>query len=115
RMANVELLDDEYPTAGDAQRDSLQQQLRAAFRQKVHEIAHSSEQLDKLLGMEVSLGLLTDLVAYTLDFNVAFKADLLAETNVDVRAQRLLAQIEADQQSERATARMKFPPDFSNN
>ena len=50
----------------------------------------------------------------TLDLNVALKAQLLAEANVDHRAQTLLEHLQRDE-DELPPSRLKFPPDFSPN
>jgi Lon protease-like protein len=115
RMAQVELLADTYPAAGDAGRKQLHQRLMAAFRQKLQPVAHGKEQLQKLLAAEMTLGTLTDLMAYTLNFDDAFKAQLLDEINVDRRAEALLARLQEGEAGTSVSPGAKFPPDFSNN
>jgi Lon protease-like protein len=111
RVAKVQLLEDNYSVTGEAGRKRLYQRLMAAFRQKLEPIVQGHEQLQKLLQTEMTLGTLTDLMAYTLDFDDAFKAQLLGELDVDRRAEKLLAQL----QQSAAGYRVQFPPDFSNN
>ena len=72
---------------------------------------------NSLLRAELSLGMLTDIVAYTLELDVAYKESLLREPNVDRRAALLLRRLsDADGTCDDCeTASDKFPPDFSAN
>ncbi len=115
RLAQVDLLEDAYPATGDAGRQQLHQRLMAAFRHKLEPVAHGKEQLQKLLAAEMTLGTLTDLMAYTLDFDDAFKAELLDEIDVDRRAEALLVRLQEGRAGTVISDRVKFPPDFSNN
>lgn len=114
REAEAHLLDDDYPLAAGPARAELQSRLTAAFRQKIAHLVQGQEAMEKLLAVEMSLGTLTDLMSYTLDLNVALKAELLAEPDVDRRAQTLLAHLMHDDDEHRPP-RLKFPPDFSPN
>ena len=112
REVRVELLEDEYPESHAQHRAALQKKLVERFKQLVPRMAEAQEQLDQLLGSDVPLGLLTDLVAYTVDLPPATKVDLLRETDVDLRAELLLQGLG---NSIRAAPGSKFPPDFSLN
>jgi Lon protease-like protein len=114
REAESRLLDDDYPSADEPARADLHARLLTAFRRKVEKLVKGQAELEKLLNMDMLLGTLTDLVGYTLDFDVAFKARLLKEVNVDRRAEALLAQLEGPTPV-KAAGRLKFPPDFSPN
>jgi Lon protease-like protein len=114
RVAESRLLEDDYLAAEDANCAALRRRLLAAFRQRVEKLVKGQAELEKLLQVDMLLGTLTDLVGYTLEFDVAFKAQLLGETNVQRRAEALLAQLEDDKPT-RAAGRLKFPPDFSPN
>jgi Lon protease-like protein len=108
RVAEVRLCEDEYCEAAAADRPELQRRLLEAFKQVLPSMPEANEQLDELLGSQVPLGMLTDIVAYTLDIDLEFKERLLAETSVDRRAELLL-----DHMSHLRKA--VFPPEFSMN
>ena len=73
---------------------------------------NAHEQLDQLLGSQITLGMLTDIVAYTIDLDFDTKLRLLSECDVFERVRLLLGAI-----TSRAAAgqRRNFPPDFSPN
>lgn len=113
RVVESELLDDIEPA--DAAPDaaaSLQKKLLAAFKQAMPRIPDAYEQLDQLLGSQITLGMLADIVSYTIDLDLETKARLLAECDVFRRTAMLLDAI--------ATRAMvgpgrPFPPEFSLN
>jgi Lon protease-like protein len=108
RMAEVRLCEDEYPDLASDERPELQRRLLEAFKRVLPRIPEAYEQLDQLLGSQIPLGMLTDIVAYTLELGLDFKEQLLAETLVDRRAELLLEHF----------ARVRtaiFPPEFSAN
>jgi Lon protease-like protein len=128
REAEVVLIDDEYPTDGDATRDDVQQRLAKAFQKTLPlagAAAQNEEPVRELLSSEVPLGVLTDLVGFALPLGVKLKRRLLAEANVDCRARLLLDAMgeplegagEAKTQAVRParTVRGDFPPKFSAN
>ena len=108
REAKVELLDDVYPADGNAAREALQRKLLESFKRVLPKIPEAQEQLDQLLGSTISLGMLTDIVAYTLDIELDFKDQMLRETCVDARATQLLQHLNR-------IRRLAFPPEFSVN
>ena len=114
RVAKVKLLEDVYPAAAEGRRPELKAQLMAAFRERLEKLAAGKEQLDKIDEIGMTLGTLTDLVGYTMDLGVEFKSQLLAETNVDLRASLLLERLQNLPQSQTSRTQ-KFPPDFSEN
>lgn len=114
REAEVHLLDDHYPLAAGPARAELQSRLIAVFRQKIAHLVQGQEAMEKLLALEMPLGTLTDLMSYTLDLDVALKAQLLAQPDVDRRAQMLLEHLQHEDHEHRPP-RLKFPPDFSPN
>jgi Lon protease-like protein len=92
RQAEVELIDDVYPSSGDAARDDIQAQLAEHFR-KTLPLAQQGENEDavqELLSAEAPLGVLTDLVSFALPLKRGLKRQLLAENDVDLRARWLL-------------------------
>jgi Lon protease-like protein len=117
REAQVELFDDFYPAGGAVQRPLVQRRLVEAFRRSLPNMPEAREQLDQLLSGDVCLGTLTDILAYTLDLDLAIKQRLLSEQNVDRRAALLLDQLEqAGLSPAMAAGRGKvFPPGFSSN
>jgi hypothetical protein len=65
---------------------------------------------------KIGLGMLTDLMTYLLPLELAFKQSMLAEANVDRRAQKLIRQLEsAGDFSVPGGGRYDFPPEFSVN
>jgi Lon protease-like protein len=108
RTAKARLCEDEYPDASMAERPELQRRLLEAFKRVLPRIPEAHEQLDQLLGSEIPLGMLTDIVAYTLDIDLDFKERLLTEAGVDRRAKLLLEHLG---RLRKAT----FPPEFSVN
>ncbi len=113
RVVESELLDDSEPA--DASPDAataLQKQLLAAFKQSMPRIPNAYEQLDQLLGSQITLGMLADIVSYTIDLDLETKARLLAECDVFRRTKMLL---EAITTRGKAGPRRPFPPEFSPN
>jgi ATP-dependent Lon protease len=118
RRAKVELLDDHYPASGASQRPKLQRKLLEAFRQFVPETTLAQEQFEQLLAQQITLGMLTDIVAFTLSLPIELKQQLLNEWHVDRRAATLLAELEKLQGKPSglvAGASRSFPPEFSAN
>jgi hypothetical protein len=69
-----------------------------------------------LLSGDLPLGMLTDIVSYTLDLNLRLKTELLAEVNVDRRAVMLLEHLKSTAAGmPSGEPAIKFPPDFSAN
>jgi ATP-dependent Lon protease len=108
REAEVELKNDEYPDSGEAARLDLQARLLDSFKRVLPKIPEAQDQFDQLLGSNISLGMLTDIVAYTLDLELDFKERMLLETDVDGRATELLNYLSR-------LRRLAFPPEFSLN
>lgn len=113
REAEVDVLDDSYPADATGKRPTLQRRLADAFRRKLTDVNQLRKQLDELLSGEVSLGMLTDILAFTLKLTLDQKLSLLSETEVDRRAEMLLSAIDAE--GSEGDSQAKFPPDFSLN
>jgi hypothetical protein len=75
-------------------------------------IPDAFEQLDQLLGNQITLGMLSDIVAYTIDLDLEWKVRLLTECNVLKRAAMLLDAIAGKALPFRGRT---FPPEFSVN
>ena len=108
REAQVELLSDAYPPDDEAAREALQHKLLESFKRVLPKIPEAQEQLDQLLGQTISLGMLTDIVSYTLDSDLDFKYEMLSEPSVNARAKQLLERLSR-------ARRFTFPPEFSLN
>jgi len=108
RVAEVQLCEDESNNEPSEERTELQRRLLESFKRVLPRIPEAYEQLDERLGSQVPLGMLTDIVAYTLDIDLEFKERLLAETNVNRRAEWLLEHLERMRKA-------VFPPEFSLN
>jgi len=111
RVFEAEILEDREPDVPEAARAALQVDLLEAFRRTLPKIPQAQEQLDQLLAADVSLGMLTDIVAYSLDLDVRWKIRLLAESDVARRTRLLVEALSA-----RPTRGGRpFPPPFSLN
>lgn len=117
REATVEVCADRYPPETAVERATLQRRLFDQFRRLLPAAPESKAQLEQLLSADVPLGALTDIVAYTLGLSLEGKMALLEETNVDVRARRLVEDVLPQLKGpvEAVPPRPKFPPDFSAN
>jgi len=116
RMAEVEVCKDEYNAYPRAQRRLVRQKFRDALVNILPVLPEVREQLDHLLGNDVPLGVLTDLLAYLLEMDLSHKQALLAEVDVFRRADMLLSHIRGCEEcSTAADSRGGFPPDFSMN
>jgi uncharacterized protein len=113
RVVESEIVEDFEPDDAPAgMATALQQKLLAAFKAAMPKIPAAYEQLDQLLGSQITLGMLSDIVAYTIDLDLEWKLRLLAENNVFRRTQILL---EAIASRPAAGAARVFPPLFSVN
>jgi Lon protease-like protein len=112
RVVESEMLDDVEP-ADAASSAALQQELLAAFKRSMPKIPNAYEQLDQLLGSQITLGMLADIVAYTIDLGLDVKMRLLAECDVVARTRLLLDAIAS--RPAPALSSRTFPPDFSAN
>jgi uncharacterized protein len=116
RRAKVELVEDEYDFATEDDAERLQETLVNAFRKHLPCACQIPEQLEDMLSRQLSLGLLTDLAAYSLPLEMTIKRQLLAECRVSVRAKTLLTQIKRGLIAKSAAAEgAGFPPSFSLN
>jgi ATP-dependent Lon protease len=91
---------------------ALQQRLLKAFKRAMPKIPSSYDQLDQLLGSQITLGMLTDIVSYTIELDLDTKLQLLAECDVLQRTQILLDTLGRQRQ---AKPQRTFPPAFSLN
>ena len=117
REAKAELCDDVYAACPLARRRTLRQELRKAFLHVLPLLPEAGEQLDQLLGDDVPLGILTDVIGFMLDIDLEHKQSLLAEANVVRRAELLLCYLSEATANLAATdaSALCFPPEFSIN
>ena len=113
REAQVELVSDDYPSSDSDESLELQRQVFDAFQQFVPQSMLASGQFRQLLiGSDVPLGVLTDIVAFTVDLPLAAKRVLLSQPDVVRRARRLLLEL---RELFGAEPGQPFPPPFSDN
>lgn len=114
RVAEATIVEDHVPSHSSAEEIvGLQQQLLMAFKRSMPKIPTSYEQVDELLGSQITLGMLADIVAYTAELNSSTKLSLLKTSNVVDRVHVLLNALSKSSQSSKA--RRTFPPAFSMN
>lgn len=127
RIAEVAVTEDVYPPAGSEGRLELKKQLLTAFADVIPVNKTVQQNLHELMAGQMSLGPITDIIAYTLPFGVEQKLKLLAETDVDSRARELVRLLrsgtiqldgfdaEIEGLSDHAANEPGFPPPFSLN
>lgn len=125
RMAEVQVADDIYPPAGTEGRLELKKELLQAFSDVIPVSKTVQQNLHELMAGQMSLGPITDIIAYTLPFTVEQKLRLLADPDVDARARDLVSLLstgaiqfqdsEAEASSENHEGEQRFPPPFSLN
>lgn len=118
RQAKVELLEDFYPASGASRRPALQRKLLDAFQRFVPKTSLAQEQFEQLLAQQISLGMLTDIVGFTINLPLPLKQQLLNEWHVDRRAALLLEALQRMMNPEGGLvsgASRVFPPEFSTN
>jgi Lon protease-like protein len=117
RVAEAELCADRKPPRRASLRTALRRNLRKALLQMLPLLPEAEEQLDQLLGDDVSLGVLTDVISYLLDLDIQDKESLLVETDVYRRAELLLDHLSVALASHDSGqwGTIAFPPQFSFN
>lgn len=118
RQAQVEICEDSNPPPAAPNQSTLHRKLREAFLTVLPLLPEAHEQLDQLLAGDVSLGMLTDVIAYMLDIGIRHKEALLAELDVYRRAEMLLQHLSAATADHAPCCRsgaLVYPPQFSAN
>ena len=128
RRAEVELLDDQYCPDDTEERAALQTALTHRFQQCLPSGNFPSETIQETLSSEIPLGVLTDLVSFSMPLDYGTKYKLLKEQDVDRRAWSLLKALDAmtaclERSGQRepdtdglvVVRKGKFPPPFSSN
>ena len=114
RVAEATIVEDHVPPHFSAEEIvGLQQQLLMSFKRSMPKIPSSYEQIDELLGSQITLGMLADIVAYTAELDSSTKLSLLKMSNVVDRVHVLLNALSKSGQSK--VTRRTFPPAFSTN
>jgi ATP-dependent Lon protease len=113
RQAVIRYAQDEGYDDASGQQRQLKRRLVECFRGLLPKTRAVREQCDQLLSSQVSLGVLTDIVAFTVNLDVQMKQLLLEETDADQRAATLLDHLPALKDTQ--TGAQRFPPEFSEN
>ena len=90
RIARVEVAQDVYPPSGTKGRLDMKRELLQAFGDVIPSSSGVKQSLQELMAGQMGLGPITDIIAYTLPFEVKSKLSLLADPNVDLRASELI-------------------------
>lgn len=116
RAARVDVLADQYPHSTAELRLALHDKLVTSFERMVPRIKDADELFNQLSVDSISLGTLTDVIAYALDLDLRVKQSLLTEPCVDRRATMLLAHLQSASSDTRPRSLASgFPPAFSTN
>ncbi len=114
REALVQVIEDEYPPQGAEGRVRIQRKLLEGFRRVLPLLPDMQEQVEQFMSSDTSLGILTDILAYSLPLALDEKFLLLSEANVDRRA-AFLADYLTRMGTPSGDKKQKFPPEFSSN
>jgi Lon protease-like protein len=119
RMAEVVVQEDLYLEEPEASLQGLQAELVAGFQRLIAGSVSNPQEFQALLGADVPLGVLTDIIGFTIDFPIRFKQALLSENRVTERASMLREALERVQLASSPPAtnakRPPYPPRFSEN
>ena len=117
REARVEVFEDCCPPEQASGRTAIQRELHDALMKILPMLPDAQEQLDHLLGTDMSLGMLTDVIGYMLDLDICEKQVLLTEVDVVRRAELLLRHLTAlaSDHTPNGSGIASFPPQFSTN
>ncbi len=112
RMADVTVMNEQSPTSLEQQTE-LRQTLTRRFERQLSDMASGQEQLAQLLDVRLPVGILTDVIAFSLDLATLLKQEFLSEPDAGVRAQRLIEVW--DEVADPRQPGPTFPPRFSDN
>lgn len=110
RRARVEVLPERTPSDAEQLRAKLLKVLRAKLPAGVL----ASDQMNEVLSRELPLGMLTDLLGFTLSISSDVKRNLLSEPDCGARAATLIESLEANT-CEQPEETPWTPPTFSQN
>jgi len=116
RVADVTVINEQSPASVE-QQTRLSQTLTRRFQRQLSEMASGQEQLAQLLDARLPVGILTDVIAFSLDLATSLKQEFLSEPDAGVRARRLIEVMDqaVDLRLRGAEPGGQFPPRFSNN
>jgi Lon protease-like protein len=116
RIAQSQIVDDVY-SSDDKKRENLQKSLVRSYRRLLPSAKSGADHLDHLFGQALPLGMLTDIIAYTVTMDLGLKQQLLESVNVEERAEKLLDILRdlAELRPARPLKLKNFPPQFSVN
>ncbi len=128
RLAEVCVQDDVYSPSKALGRADLKRDLLRAFSGIIPSSSTVQQNLHDLMAGQMNLGPITDIVSHTLPFDTESKLKLLAEPNVDDRAEMLIelfsqgtieltsvTSVEPTLEIETQNTSQGFPPPFSLN
>lgn len=120
RLAKVSVIDDVYSPDQAEHRLALQRSLLDVFRSYVPDSTMAKAGFSRLLDSEMPLGMVVDVISYSVGISISQKLSLLSETCVDQRAKTLIAALErAAHGGQLGHAQepptLEFPPPFSSN
>jgi Lon protease-like protein len=115
RRALVNVLAERLSTEDAAALAALRRRLICAFRRHLVADAKLNGDLECLLKSQVSLGALTDVMAYALPIDEDVKLMLLGEADVARRAAMLVEHLSGSTDRHRPARPLVFPPAFSCN
>lgn len=93
RQARVELVEDIYDFDCTCNRREVRESLMVALRSHLPVSSEAREGCEGIFSGQLPLGALTDLAAYALPISLGVKLELLGESSVRRRAERLLGEI----------------------
>ena len=114
RMAEMTLLADFYPTQATIDRSHRHRELLSGAFELLPEL-QSDPLLHQLVGADIPLGVLCDVLAHSLALSLDDSQLLLEEQDVDLRSDLVLHLLRKRQRGEVSEAHRKFPPMFSVN
>lgn len=115
RVGRLELRPDRVPPVPVVDRENRRREILEAFRD-LHPRVELDGLLHEALDAAVSLGLVCDIVASGLRLSPEHSQEILAEEDVDLRSDLVLARLRQLRRRAQEPAPLKrFPPDFSKN
>lgn len=114
RMAEVEIIDDVLAVAVDEIQEMRQELLDACKSIGLLEKLTGNKEVKKIMGNDLSLGLLVDLVAFVANIDAPKRQRILEIDDVSVRCKQLVEFL-LQQDILGEYQNNSFPPDFSNN
>ncbi len=115
REAEAELCNDQYLSCSTSRQQALRRSLHTALMQILPTLPEAQEQLDQLLGNDVPLGVLADVMSYLINIDLSRKQSLLNEVDVSRRTELLLTDLSEAVSATAVREAFLFLPEFSAN